>query len=113
MKLIKNQVELLTTTIGFIADGLEQSLLRSIKTSAIENRNIYIVIVIVIVMATTIQISEVTKRMLNSLRKDSKKSYDKILQDILPNKLDTPKSLAGKFPDLEWSKKDRMKLKNE
>lgn len=64
-------------------------------------------------MSTTIQISEVTKRMLNSLRKDSKKSYDKILQEILPTKIDAPKSLAGIFPDLKWSKNDRMKFEDE
>jgi len=65
-------------------------------------------------MSTTIQISEVTKRMLNSIRKESKKSYDKVLQEVLPSHLDTPPSLAGKFPNLKkWSKKDRMKFEDE
>tara|TARA_Y100000310_G_scaffold330815_1_gene403149 strand:- start:197 stop:391 length:195 start_codon:yes stop_codon:yes gene_type:complete len=64
-------------------------------------------------MKTTIQISEATKRMLNAIRKEADKSYDKVLQEVLPNHLETPQSLAGKFPELKWSKADRMKFKDE
>lgn len=66
-------------------------------------------------MPTTIQVSEKTKRMLITLRGQLKQSsYDKALQEILPPILDTPSSLAGKFPDLgSWSRKDRMKFRGE
>ncbi|MGK0208819.1 MAG: hypothetical protein ACI83O_000073 [Patescibacteria group bacterium] len=63
---------------------------------------------------TTIQISETTKRMLMIIKEKQKQSYDKVLQEILPQHINTKKSLAGKFSQLKnWSKEDRMDRANE
>ena len=67
-------------------------------------------------MMTTIQVSDISKRRLDLLKKQSGgKSYDKILQEILQELVDleSVSSLAGAFPGLTWSKKDRMKFRGE
>lgn len=52
-------------------------------------------------MPTTIQVSELTKQLLDALKKGSKKSYDQIIREILAKKLEVPDSLAGAYPDLK------------
>ena len=66
-------------------------------------------------MATTIQVSDATHRRLKILKeRDRKGSYDQVIREaaseLLPN---VPKSLAGIFPDLESSKKDRLNFGND
>ena len=53
-------------------------------------------------MKTTIQVSDSTKRVLDTPEVKHRKSYDKMLQEILPGHFDTPRSLAGAFPDLTY-----------
>ena len=64
-------------------------------------------------MTTTIQVSDETKQMLNSLQKKEKKSYDNLLKEILLPYTKAPSSLFGSYKDLRWSKKDRVTFKNE
>ena len=64
-------------------------------------------------MPTTIQVSEITRQLLASLQKRSKKSYDQIIQEMLAVLMKSPDSLAGEFPQLRWDKKDRMKFDEE
>lgn len=53
-------------------------------------------------MKTTIEVSDSTKRMLASLKRQLKKnSYDEVIYDILLEEVDTPRSLAGAYPDLK------------
>jgi len=64
-------------------------------------------------MPTTVQVSEITRQLLASLQKKSKKSYDKIIREMLAQYMKSPGSLAGAYPQLKWSKKDRMKFNGE
>ena len=68
-------------------------------------------------MPTTIQISDRTKRLLVLLKgKTGKPSYDNALREALKEHVEhvkIPRSLAGVFPDLKWSKRDRMKFRGE
>ena len=56
-------------------------------------------------MPTTIQVSDVTKQLLASLKNESGKSYDEILMELLEKHLGVPKSLAGRYPQLKQEKK--------
>ena len=57
-------------------------------------------------MPTTIQVSEITRQRLASLKEKSGKSYDNILREMLAKYMKSPGSLAGAYPQLKWSKKD-------
>ena len=65
-------------------------------------------------MPTTIQISDRTSRLLVLLKeKTGQPSYDKALREVLKEHVKTPRSLAGAYPQLRWSKRDRMKFRGE
>ncbi len=59
-------------------------------------------------MPTTIQVSEITRQLLASLKEKSGKSYDKILREMLAKYMKSSGSLAGKFPQLRRSKKHKL-----
>ncbi len=72
---------------------------------------IFIAIFIVIVMATTIQVSEQTKHMIDMAReKIGAKTYDETIHKILIEELRTPKSMFGKIRLSSWTKNDRMAI---
>lgn len=64
-------------------------------------------------MATTVQVSDETKRLLNQLKKKKKKSYDKIIKELVLSQEEIPESLFGKHQDIFWDKSDRMRFKHE
>ena len=64
-------------------------------------------------MPTTVQVSEITRQLLASLKEKSGKSYDKILREMLAQYMKSSGSLAGAYSHLKWSKKDRMKFTGE
>lgn len=64
-------------------------------------------------MSTTIQVSEITRQLLASLQRKSKKSYDQIIQEMLAVFVKSPDTLAGEFPQLRWNKKDRIRFNEE
>ena len=64
-------------------------------------------------MKTTIQISNSTRRMLNTVRREENKSYDEVLREILSKLLNSSESLEGKYPEIKWSKKNKLKFKHE
>ncbi len=60
-------------------------------------------------MATTIQISDGTKQILERLKTEQHAAnYDQIIQQLLQKKTKIPKSLFGSTPKMKWEKKDRM-----
>ena len=65
-------------------------------------------------MKTTIQVSDKTMRQLIQLKERLKKaSYDAALREVLAEHMETPRSLAGAFPGLTWSKEDRMQFRTD
>lgn len=66
-------------------------------------------------MTTTIQVSDATKQVLDSLKKKEKAdSYDQIIQELTRVKIKVPQSMFGsvKF-SRPWSREDRMDFDNE
>ncbi len=62
-------------------------------------------------MATTIQISDNTKQILESLKeKKNIKSYDLLLQNILKKHTKMPDSMFGSLKGMKWKKEDRANL---
>ncbi len=60
-------------------------------------------------MATTIQVSDSTKQLLEKLKKEEKvNSYDEIIQELLFARTKVSKSMFGADRTLTWTKKDRM-----
>ena len=71
-------------------------------------KTLYITITIAIVMATTIQVSETTRQLLESYKmKQKESSYDKVLHNLLAEKMKIPKSMFGAAKGLKWTKADR------
>lgn len=65
-------------------------------------------------MKTTIQVSQRTHLMLKALKENWNAScYDAVIQKCVEKRLKIPRSLAGTFPNLTWSKEDRMKFRGE
>ena len=61
-------------------------------------------------MTTTIKVSEETKKLLELKKKDSKKTYDEIVKELLRNQLEIREEF-GKYNLSEWNKKkDRLDL---
>ena len=59
-------------------------------------------------MATTIQVSNTTRQLLELYKKQSKEtSYDKVLNKIISEKLNIPKSMFGAAKGMKWTKADR------
>lgn len=69
----------------------------------------------ILLMPTTIQIGEVTKRRLELLKEQlGMRSYDDVITKLIPDRIKAPKSMAGVFPDLIWNKEtDRMKFQTD
>lgn len=60
-------------------------------------------------MATTIQISDSTKQLLELLKEQEEaSSYDQVLQKLLRQHTKVPKSMFGTMKDIKWKKSDRM-----
>ncbi len=63
-------------------------------------------------MATTIQISDETKQLLEHLKTEEEApSYDQVIKILLEEHTKIPKSMFGVGKEMKsWSKKDRMNL---
>lgn len=60
-------------------------------------------------MATTIQVSDNTKQLLEILKKkEHAANYDQVINMLLQKKSKVPTSLFGSFKGMKWEKKDRM-----
>lgn len=67
-------------------------------------------------MVTTVQISDETKRLLDLLKKDSKKTFDLLIKEMVQEQLQIPKSMAGIYKNklTPWNKeRDRPKDRDE
>ena len=64
-------------------------------------------------MATTIQVSDTTKQMLEMLMKQKHiKTNDQLIQFLLDDKIDVPKSMFGAAKGLsKWRKEDRAEFR--
>ena len=59
-------------------------------------------------MATTIQVSETTRQLLDSYKKKMHaSSYDMIISKLMSEKMKIPKSMFGAAKGIKWSKEDR------
>ncbi|MBI2141525.1 hypothetical protein HYU16_03820 [Candidatus Woesearchaeota archaeon] len=62
-------------------------------------------------MATTIQVSDTTKQMLDLLKeKKQMRTHDKLIQNLIEEEVAVPKSMFGalKGKKLKWTKEDRF-----
>lgn len=77
-----------------------------------KSRKIFIVIAITIVMATTIQVSETTKQMLQMLKEEEHAtSYEEVIRQMLDERLNVPKSMLGALKGFRWKKsEDRLQF---
>ncbi|HIH37383.1 hypothetical protein J4460_04845 [Candidatus Woesearchaeota archaeon] len=65
-------------------------------------------------MATTIQVSDTTKQLLDDVKRTERKTYDEIVKGLLMKKQKIPSSLFGAFERVKWEKKkDRMGFRHE
>ena len=65
-------------------------------------------------MATTVQVSDDTKRLLNQAKDRSGKTYDQIIKELLLERKGIPSSMYGAFKGMSaWSKDDRIAFKYE
>jgi len=71
-------------------------------------RKVFIVIVIIIAaMATTIQVSDTTKQMLDSLKeKRQAKTHDILIKQLLESETNVPKSMFGAMKGTKWKKEE-------
>ena len=62
-------------------------------------------------MPTTIQISDMTKQVLEKLKeKEHAHSYDQVIQLLVQKHTPSAASLFGSIKGLAWKKKDRLEL---
>ncbi len=62
-------------------------------------------------MATTIQISDGTKQILERLKtQEHVNNYDQVIQMLLKNKTKIPNSMFGSSKGMTWTKKDRLEF---
>ncbi len=62
-------------------------------------------------MTTTIQISDTTKQILESLKeKENVTSYDILLKNILKKHTKITKSMFGSIKGIKWKKEDRADI---
>lgn len=60
-------------------------------------------------MPTTIQVSDTTKQTLTVLKERKKvKTHDQVIQYLLNNEMNIPKSMFGAIKGLKWKKEDRF-----
>ena len=80
----------------------------------LKNRKVYILsIVIVIIMATTIQVQESTKQMLERIKKmEDMQTFDSVITSLAEERLSIPKSFFGKGKGniSKFKREDRIKL---
>jgi len=80
----------------------------------VKNRKAYILIIIIaITMATTVQISESTKQMLEKIKQtENLFTFDDVITELAKDKLNVPKSIFGKGKGKisKFKKEDRLKL---
>ncbi len=63
-------------------------------------------------MATTIQVTETTKQLLERLKEEDKAgSYDEVIQKVLLVREKVPKSMFGVDKGIVWKKEDRLKFR--
>ena len=59
-------------------------------------------------MATTIQVSETTRQLIELYKKQThESSYDKVLNKVFSEKMNIPKSMFGAAKGMKWTKADR------
>jgi hypothetical protein len=59
-------------------------------------------------MATTVQISDATKQLLDHLKEQRHaSSFDAVIATMAKKELHIPDSLFGKYPHIRWTKADR------
>lgn len=59
-------------------------------------------------MATTIQVSDTTKQMLEMLKeKKQMRTHDQLIQHLIEEKIAVPKSMFGAIKGLKWKKEDK------
>ena len=62
-------------------------------------------------MATTIQVSEATKRVLERLKKEEgASSYNEVIERIVKERAGVPKSMFGSMKGKGWKKEYRMEF---
>jgi hypothetical protein len=60
-------------------------------------------------MATTVQIADTTKQLLDHLKEQRHaSSFDEVILVLVKKELHIPDSMYGKFPGMKWTKADRM-----
>ena len=60
-------------------------------------------------MATTIQVSDGTKQILERLKEQQHATnYDQVIQQLILKKTKIPTSMFGSMSGMKWNKKDRM-----
>lgn len=65
-------------------------------------------------MPTTVQIKEMTKQKLETLKNmKGLKTMDEVIEKMADNELGKPKSMFGKANISPWKKSDRLKLHGE
>jgi hypothetical protein len=63
-------------------------------------------------MATTIMLSESTKELLDMYKeKEHAASFDVCVRELLLGHLKIPKSMAGAFKGMKWTKADRAEFR--
>ncbi len=64
-------------------------------------------------MATTIQVSDTTKQMLDLLKeKKQMRTHDKLIQNLIEEEVAVPKSMFGAAKGLsKWKKEDRAEFR--
>ena len=90
--------------------------MNSAALATIERQDIYSYSYNCDAMPTTIQVSTITKQLLDMMKeRDKAASYDAVLRKLLDTHLKIPKSMLGSAPQLGgWNKEtDRMKFHGE
>jgi len=63
-------------------------------------------------MVTTIQISETTHHLLETIKEQSgATTFDAVVERLARKDLDVPQSMYGIHKDMRWRKSDRMQLR--
>ena len=62
-------------------------------------------------MATTIQVSDATRQLLELLKvKRKAASFDQVIDELAREKVGVPHSMFGSVKGLQWKKQDRMRF---
>lgn len=79
------------------------------------NERFITIAIVISLMATTIQVSNTTRQILEQIKKEAHvNSYDQVIQHLVRKHTKIPKSLFGSIPGMRWNKEDdRMKFHDE